>query len=307
MRALIRFLPAGIAILALGALFLRVDMAELHGSLVHGHVAAIIPWAALLAIGYMALHANWERALLSRTPLPPPYYDVWAGKSGTAILNSIGFALGSGGYVVWIARATGVGMGGAVALRTIAMVADLAALAVVTLVAILAGQATVPTAFTIGAVCALVVAAMVAAGLRLSLIPQRVLPADRFGSFVSTAASVPVTTWGTQVLGRALSMCLSIAATSFAAIAFGLDIPIAILCALVPVSMLVRVLPVNVAGFGAAQVAFVAVFVPHESEARLLAFHILWQLAANSCYVLRGLPFVNRATLQIVNARSGSP
>jgi hypothetical protein len=306
MRTLLRFVPAAIAALALGAVLLRVDIDELRTAMVQGHVTAIVPWAALLAIGYMALHANWERLLLSRTPVPPRYSSVWAGKAGTAVLNAVGFALGSGGYVIWIARATGVGVGGALALRTIAIIADLAALALVTLVAILIGQATVPTAFSLGVVGAFGAAAAVAAGLRLALVPRRVVPVVHLRNFVATAAAVPLTTWSTQVLGRALSMCLSIAATSAAAIAFGLDIPIAILCALVPVSMLVRVLPANVAGFGAAQAAFVAVFSSYESEARLFAFHVLWQLAANVCYVLRGLPFVNRATLAIVNAPSAA-
>ena len=117
MRALMRFLPAVIAVLALGALFLRVDMNELRTALLQGHVVAILPWAALLAIVYMALHVLWERMLLAHTPRPPGYFDVCAGKVGTAVLNSIGFALGSGGYVVWIARATGAGAGAALALR----------------------------------------------------------------------------------------------------------------------------------------------------------------------------------------------
>lgn len=304
MRKLMRFLPAVIAVLALGSLFLRVEMQELRTALVQGHVAAILPWAALLAIGYMALHSLWERVLLSHTPVPPSYYDVWAGKVGTAVLNSIGFALGSGGYVVWIARATGVGIGGALALRTIAIVADLGALAVVTLVAIAVIHATVPTAVTVGTLVALAVATIVALGLRFSLVPRRLIPSAHFTNFVATAASVSLTTWGTQILGRAVSMCFTIATTTLAAIAFGLNVPVAILCALIPVSLFVRVMPVNIAGFGAAQAAFVAVFAPYESAAKLLAFNILWQLAANVFYVLRGLPFVNRATAQIVSPQA---
>jgi uncharacterized membrane protein YbhN (UPF0104 family) len=236
--------------------------------------------------------------------VPPSYYDVWSGKVGTAVLNSIGFALGSGGYVVWIARATGVGIGGALALRTIAIVADLAALAVVTLIAILIVQATLPTAVTVGTIVAFGVAAIVALALRFSLVPRRLVPSAHFEKFVATAAAVPLATWGTQVLGRAVSMCLSIATTAFAAIAFGLHLPVAIMCALVPVSMFVKVMPVNIAGFGAAQAAFVAVFAPYESAAKLLAFNILWQLAANVFYVLRGLPFVNRAASQIVSPQA---
>jgi len=45
MRKLMRFLPAAIAVVALGALFLRVDTQELHTALLQGHVAAILPWA----------------------------------------------------------------------------------------------------------------------------------------------------------------------------------------------------------------------------------------------------------------------
>lgn len=292
MKAFLRFVPATIAVLALGGLLLRIDTSEVRTAIVQGNVAAIVLWAAVLALAYMALHANWERLLLSRTPVPPSYWHVWAGKAGTAVLNAIGFALGAGGYVVWIARVTGVGLAGATALRAAAVVADLAALSLVALITILVAGATVPRWFVVGAVIALGAAALVVAGLRM---------------LVATVAALPPTMWGTQVLGRALSMCVSIAATSFAALAFGLDIPLATLCALVPLSMLVRVLPANIAGFGAAQVAFVAVFSPYESEARLFAFHILWQLAANVCYVLRGLPFLNRATAAIAQLSSQSP
>lgn len=292
MKAFLRFVPAIIAALALGGLLLRIDIAEVRTAIVQGNVATIIPWAAMLALAYMALHANWERLLLSRTPMPPSYWSVWAGKAGTAVLNAIGFALGAGGYVVWIARATGAGLAGATALRAAAIVADLAALSLVSLVTVLFAGATVPRWFVVGAAIAFGAAALVAVGLRL---------------LAATVAALPLRMCGTQVLGRALSMCVSIAATSFAALAFGLDIPLATLCALVPVSMLVRVLPANVAGFGAAQVAFVAVFAPYESEARLFAFHILWQLSANVCYVLRGLPFLNRATAGIAQLSSQSP
>jgi hypothetical protein len=301
----VRFIPAVIAVIALGALLLRVDMDEVRTALVQGHVAATFAWAAVLAIGYMALHANWERMLLSHTPAPPGYWGVWAGKAGTAVLNSVGFALGAGGYIVWIARATGAGFVAATALRVVAVVADLAALALVALLAMQVGAANVPAPFTVGAAIALGATAAFAVGLRF--VPASLVSGTRVGKFVAPAAAVPLEGWGLQVLGRALSMCLSIAATALGARAFGLDIPIATLCALVPLSMLVRVLPANIAGFGAAQVAFVAVFAPYESEARLFAFHVLWQLAANVCYVLRGLPFVNRATLDIASARGEAP
>lgn len=302
MKGVLRFVPAIIAVLALGGVLLRVDIDEVRTAIVHGHVAAMLPWAAILAIGYMALHANWERLLLSRTPLPPSYSNVWAGKAGTAVLNAIGFALGAGGYIAWIARATGVGVAGATALRVIGVVADLAALSLVALVAMNIGAASAPTSFTVGAAIAFGAAALFAVGLRL--VPARFVSGTHASNLVATAIAVPLAAWGTQVLGRALSMGLSIAATAFGARAFGLDIPVATLCALVPLSMLVRVLPANIAGFGAAQAAFVMVFAPYESQARLFAFHILWQLAANVCYVLRGLPFMNRATLDIANART---
>jgi hypothetical protein len=291
MKASLRFVPAIIAVLALGGLLLRIDIAEVRTAIVQGNVAVIVPWAAVLALAYMALHANWERLLLSRTPVPPSYWSVWAGKAGTAVLNAIGFALGAGGYVVWIARATGAGLAGATALRAAAIIADLAALSLVALATLLVTGATVPRWFVVGAVTAFGAAALIAFGLR----------------FVAKVVALPLTLWSTQVLGRALSMVVSIVTTAFAATAFGLDISLATLCALVPVSMVARVLPANVAGFGAAQIAFVAVFAPYESEARLFAFHILWQLAANACYVLRGLPFLSRATAGIAQLSSQSP
>jgi hypothetical protein len=62
--------------------------------------------------------------------------------------------------------------------------------------------------------------------------------------------------------------------------------------------MLVGALPINVAGFGAVQAAWL-VFSPWATGEQLLAFQFLWQLWMLLMVVARGAPFVRGAVRDI--------
>ena len=102
----LKALPPLIAALVLGAVIARNRPAEILEQLRVGHGAAMAPWTLVLSLGYMALHASWDRLALRSTPRPPTYLVVFAGKAGTAVLSALGYVFGSGGYGVWVARTT---------------------------------------------------------------------------------------------------------------------------------------------------------------------------------------------------------
>jgi hypothetical protein len=59
-----------------------------------------------------------------------------------------------------------------------------------------------------------------------------------------------------------------------------------------PVILVVASLPVNVAGFGAVQGAWL-LLAPWAPGERILAFSVLWQAFSAAALVLRGLPFLS--------------
>ena len=84
---------------------------------------------------------------------------------------------------------------------------------------------------------------------------------------------------------------LWVIATTLGAWAFGLQIPLWAMALYGPLILLASALPLNVAGFGVAQGAWLLLldFAPGE---QLLAFSALWNLALAIAVVLRGLPFL---------------
>ena len=93
--------------------------------------------------------------------------------------------------------------------------------------------------------------------------------------------------------------------TSLAARAFGLAVPLGTLLAYVPLLLLVTSMPVNVAGIGAAQAAWLLFFLPFEQGSRIVAFQLVWTAMMGAGIVLRGLPFLPRALGQIAGGGGG--
>lgn len=130
----------------------------------------------------------------------------------------------------------------------------------------LVAGATVPRWFVIGAVIALAAAALVAVGLRL--------PARNGGRSASQAVGHA----GSRSRAEHVRFhrCHLVRCAGFWTGRSSRDA----VCARSGVDAGSRATRER-RGIGAAQVAFVAVFAPYASEARLFAFHILWQLSAS--------------------------
>jgi hypothetical protein len=79
---------------------------------------------------------------------------------------------------------------------------------------------------------------------------------------------------------------------------FGLQVPAAAAAMYMPMILLVASLPVNVAGLGAAQAAWL-LFLPWASGAQLLAFQALWHVMSGVGILVRGLPFVRRVVREV--------
>ena len=71
-----------------------------------------------------------------------------------------------------------------------------------------------------------------------------------------------------------------------------------------PIILLVGSLPFSVAGFGAAQAAWL-LLLPWASGAQILAFQTLWQLFGGAGLLLRGLPFIRTVIADINAGQSG--
>ena len=110
--------------------------------------------------------------------------------------------------------------------------------------------------------------------------------------------------WGlSQICGRAVNIAAITAFTWGAARAFGIDVPARAMGMYMPIILLVSSLPFSVAGFGAAQAAWL-LLLPWATGQKILAFHALWQVYSGIALLLRGLPFVRRVVSEI---DAGSP
>jgi hypothetical protein len=90
---------------------------------------------------------------------------------------------------------------------------------------------------------------------------------------------------------RLLQHASTATGTWLAATAFGLEIPLTVMLSYIPVILVVASLPVNVAGFGAVQGAWLLLS-PWAPGERILAFSVVWQTLSAVAIVIRGLPFL---------------
>jgi hypothetical protein len=105
-----------------------------------------------------------------------------------------------------------------------------------------------------------------------------------------------------QIAGRAANIAIITTFVWGAMRAFGIAVPGRIAAMYVPVIILVTSLPINVAGLGAAQAAWL-LLLPWSSGPRLLAFQALWQVFSGLGILARGIPFVRRITREIEDGK----
>jgi len=219
-------------------------------------------------------------------------WDVARGKAAAAVLAAVGYFFSNGGYGVWIARRTRLGAPMSAGLVVYFMVGDLAAVGVVAS-AVMPCVHDVPLSLRL---LAIVIAALPVA----AIVVGPWVPSGR-ARWLDPWRAVPRKDGFAQLALRCINVSFAALLTSLGARAFGLSIPFETLLAYAPILLLVSSLPVNVAGIGAAQGAWLLFFLPYEEGPSILAFQLTWTLALGVAMVLRGLPFLPRALAQVAD------
>jgi len=286
-----RLAPYLVAASVLGAILHRYPVASIVAEMRQGHALRMIPFALALDLAVWLPYAAYDRVVLLGAIGPVPYRDIVRAKAASAVLLALGYFFGGGGYAVWIARRTGVGGVRAAGVVLYLMASDLVAVCAIAGASMWLGGLDVPrvlrtiaTAIFCVQVLFILVGPYTGAARRVRMFePWRTVPR----------------LWGyAQICGRAVNIVVITAFTWGGARAFGIHVPPGAMGMYMPIILLVAALPFNVAGFGAAQAAWL-LLLPWASGPQLLAFQALWHLFTGAGLLLRGLPFVRRVVEEI--------
>ncbi|HEY8073386.1 MAG TPA: hypothetical protein VIF62_04740 [Labilithrix sp.] len=285
-----RLAPWILAVLVLVALLHKYDPALVAAQMRAGSWAAMAPLAMVPPFYYLLVHGLCDTVIF-RTALGSNlrWRDVVRGRSGTAMLMLLGYVFGNGAMGVWLARRTGAKARTVTGAVLYGMLSDLAAVSLVTAVSTFLAE--IPSSVRI---LALVLAAI---PIALALVGPTVF-ARTTAPFLAAWRVIPGAIGVAQIVGRALDIAVVVVIAWSAARAFGMPIPLAAFAAYMPVILLASSLPISVAGFGAAQAAWL-VFLPWAPGEQILAFQLLWQLFFGLGLVLRGAPFVRGVVREI--------
>jgi glycosyltransferase 2 family protein len=287
-----RLAPWVITATVVTAILIRYPLARIVEEVQRGELLAMAP-VALVAIGTMwFVITAADHLVLAPLTGPLRYRDLLAGKAGVSVLNGLGLAFNFGGYAVWIRRRFGVAPGAAAGTVLLLALADLAAVALLASATLwLAGD---PAGLGRSrlAMIALGVAALALAVLMWQPRPGR-------HTLLEPWRAVSRTRRLASVLVRCGNISILVLATSAAARAFGLPLPLAAMVTYLPILLVIGALPINVAGFGPIQAAWLAAFTPWASGPQILAFQFLWQLALLGALLVRGAPFLRRVVADV--------
>ena len=263
----------------------RYSISEIYGEMQRGNAWPLVPIALVTYVVSLLFVAAADRVVL-RGLLGediPSYFAVARGKAASVLLHIVHYALGQGAYGTWIARRTGLGLGRAGGLLFYIVAAELASVAVYAGGVILLLRPAVPAAvlpLVLGIAGALVGFLLLVPDTRL----ERVALLETWGKVGRLR--------GLAQLGiRLFQHTTTTTGSWLAARAFGLDIPLEVMLAYMPVILVVGSLPINVAGFGAVQGAWLLLS-PWASGERILAFSVVWQAFSALALIVRGAPFL---------------
>jgi hypothetical protein len=244
--------------------------------------------AALCSLLCVSFADSMVFAALGRAP----FIRVLAGKAATSTLMALNYGASHGGYAVWIARATGARVGQAIGLVTYIALCDLAALSLITLIAVgVGGAAGIPghQSMTIRIIAALAFLGVTT----LALLGPKLLPRWlKDPSFAEPWARVPPRVYALNLVVRGFNLSVAVVLTFLASKLFGLPLPMTAFIVYVPIIFLVGALPINVLGLGAVQVVWVSFFEPWAPGAQIIAFQFLYNALVTVGMVARGLPFL---------------
>ncbi len=280
-----------IAGLTVAAILWKYPLSRIVEEAVHGDALAMLPAAigALFVIWFTSTTSDY---LVLRTVVPDlRYKDLLFGKAGVSVLNALGPALNYGGHALWIHRRFGARPAAAGGVVLHITLGDLVAVSIWASAALWLGD-DIPTKTRdqLG-VAVPIVLAIALTGLMLKprsqrpiLTPWRELPRlHRAGILVVRCCSIGVL----------------VTSTWLAANAFGIEVPFGAVASYLPILLTVAALPINVAGMGPVQAAWVAAFSGYAEPPTILAFQFLWHAMMLGALLLRGAPFLRSAVADV--------
>jgi hypothetical protein len=291
----LRAAPYLVTAAVLVTIFHKYPASEIAHQVTGGRALRVLPFALTMPFVLWLPYAFYDRVVFEGAIGPMALGSVVRAKAASAVLLTLGYFVGGGGYAVWVARTTRTGAPRAAGAILYVMASDLTAVCAVAGPAMwLGGPDIAPSlrravTWIFAVQIWFILAGPHAGFLRLPELfaAWRLVPRGR--SLV-------------QIAGRAGNIVILTAFTWGAMRAFGLEVPARAAAMYVPVIVLVTSLPINVAGLGAAQAAWL-LLLPWASGPRLLAFHALWHVSSGIGILARGVPFLRGVTREIQDGR----
>jgi hypothetical protein len=281
------------------AILIKYPVDRIYEEMHRGNALGMVP----VALGTTAL--IWFTAtmgdfvILGRIAARPVGYRfLLRSKAGMSMLNALGMALNYGGFALWIHRVLGCGWrmsGGAVLVITLS---DLTAVSIIATAAVFIGGDGLP-AETRGQLQ--IVAPILAAVAALVLFAPRPRATSR--AVFTPWVRVPRVNRLASVVSRGATIISLIVASWLASRAFGLPVPLTAWASFLPVLLVIGALPVNIAGLGPVQAAWLLLFAPWASGPQILAFQFLWHLCLMVGLFLRGAPFIRSVIADIAKGQ----
>ncbi len=285
-RILVQLLPWAVALGVAGMIVQQYSLQAIFAEMSAGRSGPLFWIAPVMLAGTLFVVGAADFVTIRAHSTRARYLEVVCGKAASVLLDLINYAAGKGGYGAWIARKYGVGVGISAGLVVYIMAADLFGISVVATLAIWIGQPDLPPA--VGYIFAAISATLL---LFVLLGPIDQFRLDRFSVFHPWTRT-PVGVGLLQMFLRITQQAVFVVVTWLAAEQFGLDVPPAVMLAYFPVIAITGALPINVAGIGAVQGAWL-LLEPWAPAEQILAFSLVWGWVLSGFVVLRGLPFVN--------------
>ncbi len=297
-KASLRVAPYLVTGAVVAAILRRYPAASIAHQMAAGHALAMLPFGLAMAFVVWLPYAVYDRIVFEGAVGPVPLRDVVRAKAATAVLLTLGYFVGGGGYAVWIARTTKAGAARAAGAVLYLMASDLTAVCGVAGAAMWLGGADAP-------------ASLRTAATWIFCVQAALFLLGPYGGwmhlpeFFSAWRRVPRSRSALQIAGRAGNIAVITAFTWAAMRAFGIPLPASAAAMYLPIILLVASLPINVAGFGAGQAAWL-LLLPWASGPQLLAFQALWTVFTGAGVLARGVPFVRGVVREIEEGRAAS-
>jgi len=292
--------PYVVAALVITFILRRYSISDIQHEMAKGNALPLVPIALVTYVMSLLFVAAADRVVLAGQlgAAVPGYFAIARGKAASVLMHIVHYALGQGAYGTWIARKSGLTLGRAGGLLVYIIASELCSVCLYAGLVISIFRPAVPPAVlpTVLGIAATLMALVV------------ILPSTRLERFalLETWSKVGRKRGLAQLGIRLFQHTTTSTGTWLAARYFGLDIPLAVMLSYMPVILVVGSLPINVAGFGAVQGAWL-LLEPWAPGERILAFSVVWQAISALALIVRGLPFLKSVLADIREGGARTP